>query len=137
MIIAISAEDSQAFDSQVAHHFGRCPFFALVQVEGDQIAGCRMIDNPYFQTHQPGQVPEFIHQQGADVMLSGGMGRRAGDFFQQYGIQVRTGAAGTVRDSIQAFLAGDLTNGAGCSGHGGGHGDGHGHGHGEGDCHQH
>ena len=33
MRIAISIEDNRDLDSTVAHHFGRCPFFALVDLE--------------------------------------------------------------------------------------------------------
>ena len=32
MRIAISAENNLGLESEVAHHFGRCPFFALVEV---------------------------------------------------------------------------------------------------------
>jgi predicted Fe-Mo cluster-binding NifX family protein len=41
-------------------------------------------------------------------MLAGGMGRRAVDFFEQYGIQPATGASGTVRQSIESYLGGEL-----------------------------
>lgn len=135
MIIAISSENNQGENSQVAHHFGRCPFFTLVNIEDEQLVDYQTITNPYFESHQPGQVPEFISQQGANVMLSGGMGRRAGEFFNQFGIDIATGAEGTVKEAIEAYLRGDLKKGAGCSGHGdGGH---HGHEHGEGNCQNH
>jgi predicted Fe-Mo cluster-binding NifX family protein len=39
-------------------------------------------------------------------MLSGGMGGRAIQFFTDLGIQPATGAAGTVAESIGAFLDG-------------------------------
>ena len=87
MRIAISTETNNGLDSVVAHHFGRCPFFALVDVEGRDIKAVEVIENPFYAGHQSGQVPGFIHTQNADVMLSGGMGRRAIDFFQQYGIE--------------------------------------------------
>jgi predicted Fe-Mo cluster-binding NifX family protein len=73
-----------------------------------------VIDNPYYGAHQPGQVPGFIHQQSADVMLSGGMGGRAIQFFQQYGIQAATGATGTVRTALESFLGGELSGAAPC-----------------------
>jgi predicted Fe-Mo cluster-binding NifX family protein len=47
-------------------------------------------------------------------MLSGGMGGRAVAFFQQYGIQPVTGALGTVRQSVELFLSGQLTGTAPC-----------------------
>ena len=114
MRIAVSIEDNRDLESTVAHHFGRCPFFALVDLEGNEVKTVQVIDNPYYNGHQPGQVPGFIHSQKADVMLSGGMGGRAIQFFEQYGIQAATGASGTVRSALENYLGGGLTGAAPC-----------------------
>ena len=114
MRIAVSIEDNRDLDSTVAHHFGRCPFFALVDLEGTEVKSVQVVENPYFHGHQPGQVPGFIHAQKADVMLSGGMGGRAIQFFEQYGIQTATGASGTVRSALERYLGGDLSGAAPC-----------------------
>jgi predicted Fe-Mo cluster-binding NifX family protein len=132
MRIAVSANENKGLQSAIGAHFGRCPFFVLVDVQDSQVHAVQTIDNPYYQQHQPGQVPGFIRTQNADVMLSGGMGGRAVSFFEQYGIQPVTGAAGTVQQSIDAFLSGALTGTAPCAesvehGHGEGHVHGHGH----------
>jgi C_GCAxxG_C_C family probable redox protein len=115
MRIAISAENNQGLASQVSHHFGRCPYFILVDVEGQEIKGVTSVENPYAQNHSPGQVPAFIHGQEAQVMLSGGMGRRAVGFFQQYDIQPVTGAAGTVEQTITRYLNGELSGAEPCA----------------------
>ena len=115
MKIALSIETNQGPDSKLAGHFGRCPYFALVDLEQTEISQLKIIKNPYFETHQPGQVPEFIKDHQAEVMISGGMGRRALVFFSQFGIDVRTGAEGTVNDVIKAYLAGELQEGASCA----------------------
>jgi len=128
MRIAISAENNQDFDSVVAHHFGRCPFFALVEVDGKEIQSVSMIENPFYAGHQPGQVPGFIKEQNADVMLSGGMGGRAIQFFNQFGIETATGASGSVKEAAEAFLAGNLQGASSCAeSEAHGHGDGHQH----------
>ena len=62
MKIAVSVETNNELESVVAHHFGRCPFFALVDVEGTEITAVEVIDNPYFGAHQPGQVPGFYQR---------------------------------------------------------------------------
>jgi predicted Fe-Mo cluster-binding NifX family protein len=108
MRIAISAEANQGLDSPVSQHFGRCPYFILVDLKDQEIEAATGIENPYFSNHTPGQVPAFIHEQKAGVMLTGGMGRRAVNFFQQYDIQPVTGASGTVRQTLQRYLNGDL-----------------------------
>jgi predicted Fe-Mo cluster-binding NifX family protein len=114
MKIAISIETNNDLDSVIAHHFGRCPFFALVDVEDGQIQDVNVISNPYYNNHQPGQVPGFIHEQGANVMLSGGMGHRAIEFFNQFGIETATGVAGTVRYALERYLGGELEGSKPC-----------------------
>ena len=99
MRIAISADNKNGLDSIVSPHFGRCPCFVLVDVDDHQVTAVTEVDNPYYAQHQPGQVPAFINSYNANVMLAGGMGRRAIMFFDQFGIQAATGAAGTVRQS--------------------------------------
>lgn len=114
MRVAVSADDQRGLDSVVSPHFGRCPYYVLVDVEQHQVKGVRVVANPFYGQHQPGQVPGFIRDQGADVMLTGGMGGRAVGFFQQYGIEPVTGAMGTVRHALEAYLGGRLRGAAPC-----------------------
>lgn len=115
MRIAISAQTNNGLDSLVAQHFGRCPFFALVDVEGTEVQTIKLIENPFFAGHEVGQVPGFIHEQKAEVMLSGGMGGRAIQFFDGYGIDVATGANGTLKAALEAYFAGGLRGAAPCA----------------------
>ena len=114
MRIAVSAENKNGLDSVVSPHFGRCPHYILVDVEGHDVAGIEEVDSPFHGHHQPGQVPGFIHSLGTDVMLAGGMGGRAIMFFEQYGIEGVTGAYGTVRQSVERYLGGQLKGAAAC-----------------------
>ncbi len=113
--IAIAVLDANGLDAQISPHFGRCPYFALVEVDGQEVRAVETITNPYYPSHEPGQVPGFIHSLGAQVMLAGGMGGRALGFFQQYGIEPATGAAGTVRAALSRYLGGDLQSAAPCT----------------------
>jgi predicted Fe-Mo cluster-binding NifX family protein len=126
MRIAVSSESRQGLDSIVSPHFGRCPYFVLVDLANHDVQQVREVENPFFGHHQPGQVPGFINSLGADVMLTGGMGARAIMFFQQYGIDGVTGAYGTVRQSVESYLGGQLRGAEACResqmhGHGHGH----------------
>ncbi len=114
MRIAISADDGRGLDSVVSPHFGRCPYFILVDMEGSAVKQVRAISNPFYGNHQPGQVPGFISEQGANVMLTGGMGGRAISFFEQYKIQAVTGANGTVQYALDQYLGGKLQGAAPC-----------------------
>lgn len=115
MKIAITAETSQGLDSQVAQHFGHAPYFILVDIEDGAVTATQDIVNPFAEAHQPGEIPTFIKQQNAEVMLSGGMGGRAIEFFTQAGIKTATGATGTVRESLEKYLGGTLVAAAPCA----------------------
>jgi predicted Fe-Mo cluster-binding NifX family protein len=112
--VAVSADDGSGLDSVVSPHFGRCPYFIVVDLDGCQVQRVTAVTNPYHGHHQPGQVPRFIRERGADVMLTGGMGRRAIALFERYGIQAVTGAAGTVRRALEQYLGGALQGAQPC-----------------------
>jgi len=129
--IAFSAEDNLGLDGQMSGHFGRCPYFTLVDVEDGKIEKVTVVENPFYNNHQPGQVPAFIHSQNVDVMIAGGMGPMAINLFNNNGIEVVTGYMGTVRNVLEAYLKGEAKGASGC-GHDDHDHDHHHHGHGHG-----
>lgn len=109
MRIAFAADDDRGLDALLSQHFGRCPYYILVDVEGGEVRKVRSIRNPFYHGHgRPGQVPELIYGQGAKVIIAGGMGRRAIDFFGRLGVRPITGVSGTVREVLEAYLRGEL-----------------------------
>lgn len=114
MRIAVSSLGNQGLESAVSAHFGRCPYFILIDVEDGEIKAVQDVENPFYGQHQPGQVPSFIRNHGAEVMLTGGMGHRAVGFFQQYGIEPVTGAQGSVAQALEQYLKGELQGAAPC-----------------------
>jgi predicted Fe-Mo cluster-binding NifX family protein len=120
--IALASENASGLEGALSPHFGRCPYYTFVNVEGDRILGCEVVPNPYYPNHQPGVIPQFIHSQKATVMIAGGMGPRAIDFFTQLGIDVATGAQGKVRDVVEAYLRGEIQGIVACEHHGHDHG---------------
>lgn len=132
MKIAFSAATDDKLESSISPHFGRCPFYIFVDLDGDnQVTNVSSIPNAHAKKHAPGQLPEYIKAQGVDVMISGGMGGRAMDFFHQFEIDVATGASGTVEESLKKYLSGKL-NDAPCA-----ESVAHGHGEGGGNHHHH
>jgi predicted Fe-Mo cluster-binding NifX family protein len=112
--ISISAETNDGLNSIVAHHFGRSPFFVFIDLENRKAKKVEVVNNPCFDRHQPGQVTGFINENKVDVMLSGGMGGRAIQFFQQLGIQTATDACGTAQLVLKSYLDGSLIGTAPC-----------------------
>lgn len=115
MRVALPVVEDNGIDSQISPHFGRCPFFVIAEIEEGQIKSSEMLKNPFFPNHEPGQIPAFIHEQNVNVMLSGGMGGRAIQFFNQYEVEAVTGATGTAKESLENYLAGKYTDAAPCS----------------------
>ena len=46
---------------------------------------------------------ELLREYNIDIMLCGGLGRRAIQLFEHFGIEVYIGARGTVKDAIEQF----------------------------------
>jgi len=128
MRIAVTAETNDGLDSLVAQHFGHAAYFVLVDTDNGVITATESLANPFAEAHEPGQIPDFIRDQQAKAILSGGMGGRAIQFFEQAGIQAATGARGTVREALEHFLSGQLTAAAPCA-ESVEHGHGHSHSH--------
>ena len=107
MRIAVPSVDDRGLDSEVAAHFGRAPYYTIIDVEGGKIIGVEVVKQPFSQ-HGPGDVPNFLKSLGVDVVLAYGMGPRAQGFFSSLGIKTVTGAYGRIRDVIRGFLSGNL-----------------------------
>jgi predicted Fe-Mo cluster-binding NifX family protein len=117
MKIAVSAETNVGLESPVSQHFGRCPYYVLIDLdENNNITNTSVVANPAIQ-HDPGDVPTFIRSLGVKVMIAGGMGPRAVDFFHQFGIDVATGASGTVKETLEHWINGELRGDAPCNDH--------------------
>ncbi len=106
MIIAFSADDDEGLRSRISHHFGRCPYYIFVEVENKDIVSVNGEENPYFSSHQPGAVPEYISSKHAQFIVAGGMGPRAVQFFEQYRIAPIIGVSGKIEDVLDDILEG-------------------------------
>ncbi len=92
-------------------HFGHCEQFALLDVDtaGKDIIDFRESDPP---PHEPGVLPRWLHDQGVNLVIAGGIGRRARDMLTENGIVVIVGApAEPPGNVIQGYLDGNLQAG--------------------------
>jgi Mrp family chromosome partitioning ATPase/predicted Fe-Mo cluster-binding NifX family protein len=99
-------------DGVLSSHFGHCERFVLFDVaeDGKTVRGRRELTPP---PHEPGALPKWLHEQGATVVIAGGMGSRAQSLFTQNGIRVVVGATSREPDLIvREFLDGRLETGA-------------------------
>jgi len=92
-------------NGRLSAHFGHCEQFAIVETnDANEIKGTTLMTPP---AHEPGVLPAWLAEQGASVIVAGGMGRRAQDLFKQNNIEVVVGAP----DAEPAVLVGDYLAG--------------------------
>ena len=84
-------------EGKLCSHFGHCDQFALVEIENGKIASKKMHNPP---PHEPGVLPKWLHDLGANVIIAGGMGSRAQQHFAENGIKVITGAPADPPESL-------------------------------------
>jgi predicted Fe-Mo cluster-binding NifX family protein len=128
MRVAIATENGA-----VAAHFGRCPLYTLVDIEDGREVSRQTLLNP---GHEPGRIPAFLHEHRANVIVAGGMGRRAQELFDAMGIEQVIGTQGAVDTVVAGCIDGTLEGGESLCSHGDGDGDGHHGGHHD-DMHHH
>jgi len=92
----------------VSPHFGRCPSYLIVDIEGGEVKNKEIVPNPTYEEHQAGVVPRFLREKGVQCIITGGMGPRAEEIFRRWGIEVIKGVSGKVDEVIEKFLKGEL-----------------------------
>jgi predicted Fe-Mo cluster-binding NifX family protein len=102
---------------KLASHFGHCEQFAFVEVdkEGGRVVATELLDPP---PHAPGVMPRWAAEQGANLIIAGGMGMRAKELFEAAGVEVLVGAGPqTPAEIVDAYLAGTLQVGGNACDH--------------------
>ncbi len=96
-------------DGKLSSHFGHCDQFAFIEIENGKIKSQQMLTPP---AHEPGVLPKWLHDQGAHVIIAGGMGDRAQQLLNENGIQVITGAPMDSPESLaHQYLSNSLITG--------------------------
>lgn len=115
MKIAVTYEGGSIFQ-----HFGKTETFKMYEVEDGKITSMQIV-------HAGGAghsaLAGFLSEQGANVLICGGIGEGAQAALKEAGIEVVSGAAGEVDAAVNAYLEGELESaGTNCDHH---HEEGH------------
>jgi len=106
MLIAIPVADGK-----LAMHFGHCEEFAILDVDSEKktVSRKELIKAP---AHQPGLLPRWLAERGVDIVIAGGMGRRAQDLFAAQDIRLAMGAPAEEPETLAlAYVNGTLQTG--------------------------
>jgi len=107
MKIALPTMNEDGLEAVISGHFGQAPFFTFVDSDTGDVT-CKPAKGQHHGA--PGQTTpaQIIAAEGANAVICGGLGSRAVDVFGSAGIEVFTGAQGTVQQALDAHRAGQL-----------------------------
>jgi len=105
MKIGIPTNGSNGMNEQIGEHFGRVTTYTIVDLETNQV---KTIPNTSHHMGGQGYPPELLKNEGVDILVCRGLGRRAISMFEEIGIEVYIGATGLVKDAINAYKQGTL-----------------------------
>jgi len=95
---------------KLSAHFGHCEQFAFIETQNGKIMETEMHNPP---GHEPGVLPSWLYEQGADVIIVGGMGDMAQQLLKEKGIEVIIGAPMDSPESLaNQYLSNILVAGA-------------------------
>jgi len=98
-------------NDQLSLHFGHADQFAILDYD-DESRSIVKHDTRTPPPHEPGVLPAWLHELGVNIIIAGGMGRRAVSLFSQNDITVVTGAQGvTAEEIVLAHATGELNIG--------------------------
>lgn len=85
MKIAIPSEGDKGLQEHIAEHFGRCPFYTILDENKNVL---QILKNT--SAHMGGQLqpPELLAENGIQVLLCRGIGRKALGLGKELGIDI-------------------------------------------------
>ena len=107
--LVVPVLDDRGLNAQLSEHFGRAPFFAVIDVADDgQIVAQQAVANTSEHFGGVGRPPDRILQLRPSALITFGIGPRALAIFQQARVAVLRANANTVKAVIAAYAQDQL-----------------------------
>ena len=107
--IVVPVSDKRGIDSQLSEHFGRAPYFAIIDLDDEgHVIGKGTTANISEHFGGEGRPPDRILQLQPKALITYGMGPRALRIFQNANVAVLRTKANTVREAITAYNNNEL-----------------------------
>lgn len=106
MKVCVSAS-GPGLDDPIDPRFGRCQYFAFLDTE---IMDFESVPNASMALGGGAgiQAAQFVANKGVRVVLTGQVGPKAYDVLAAAGIEIVTGASGTIREVVERYKRGEL-----------------------------
>ncbi len=102
--IVVPVSDERGNDSQLSQHFGRAPYYAIVDLdEKGNIVSESTIPNTSEHFGGVGLPPDRIMQLKPKALVTYGLGSKALRMFQDAGVAVLRTEVNTVREVVNAY----------------------------------
>jgi predicted Fe-Mo cluster-binding NifX family protein len=102
--VVVPTMDESGLNAQLAEHFGRAPYFAVVELdENSEVASVKTVPNVGEHAGGSGQTHDHILGLKPNAIIVYGMGPRGLIGFQSAGVAVLQANANTVREVITAY----------------------------------
>ncbi len=109
MVLGVPSQGQGGLDSERSGHFGHCDCFTLVEIDGQEVVGVRVVENP---PHVEGgclRPVNLLASHGVNALLAAGMGARPLQGFNDVGITVYfESRTPIVRDAVNLVLQGNV-----------------------------
>ena len=118
MKFVIPLRDNNGLESTLSDHFGRSPYYAVVEVIDDKIESVDVVENPREQGLRPGEYCLKVNARYVIIKSDGGIGVKALSLFRENGVEVLRVDASTLKEAVQKFLRKEYEyfEGEGCRG---------------------
>jgi len=107
--LSIPVEDANGLNARLSQHFGRAPYFAVVELdENGTMLNLQTVPNKSEHFGGMGLPSENIMRLRPNAVITYGMGPRALSMFQNANIAVLQANVGIVKDIIEAYQRDEL-----------------------------
>lgn len=107
--LAIPVEDANDLNARLSQHFGRAPYFAVVELdENGKVLNLQTVPNKSEHFGGMGKPPEILMNLRPNAVITYGMGPRALNMFQSANIAVLQANKNIVKDLVEAYKRDEL-----------------------------
>lgn len=104
MKLCIPSMESKGLFSEISAHFGKTPYFTILDVENEAIKSIEI--KKIESRHADGKKTpaEIILEINPDIVLCANLGLKAVSMLKEHGITIYVGASGTVENTYNDFM---------------------------------
>ncbi|MBZ2166466.1 NifB/NifX family molybdenum-iron cluster-binding protein [Methanobacterium spitsbergense] len=103
MKICIPSMDNNGLFSEISVHFGKSPYFTILDVKDNKIEEIEVIESEGRHAGGKKTLAEIIIQSKPDVLLCANLGSKALQMFNKEDIKIYVGASGNVKNTFEEW----------------------------------